>query len=506
MKFRNLEKIVDIPSNCKKLLCVLDKNFDDVYVVGGVLRDLILETKTFDIDLIIKNLNVKKLQLIIKNFGLPFVVLDEKNCVYRTVFKEKSFTLDISNYKDLDSDLLRRDFTINTLCIKLSDFLNFLETKDKKFLLKNLVDKFSAIDDINKKILKLTTENVFKEDPLRILRLARFLSLGFKPTLGIEKKVLSERKLLLTVSKERIVEELKKIFSVSSYEILEWLDKTKVLETLFPEIKIVKTKGRNTKFKQFYFHKEGLWQHIKLTYKKIEFVLKNLTKILGKKSKIIKNYLDTHKESIFCLKISALFHDIAKPYVLKTIDGRVRFFYHETMSKELTVKQLKNFRLSTNEITIISNLIENHMRIGNLCHSKTVSDRAIFRLFNDLGDTFLLLIILSLADRYSYDSVPERKKDLEQNEMPKFIKFVKLLLKKWVEYRTRVSLPKIVDGNIIMKRFNLKEGPIIGKILSEIRELQMLNKIKTTDEALNYIETILLKKFKKDILYPNFKN
>jgi hypothetical protein len=124
-------------------------------------------------------------------------------------------------------------------------------------------------------------------------------------------------------------------------------------------------------------------------------------------------------------------------------------------------------------------------------------------LFNELGEIFLPLVVLSLADRYSYDSVPERKKDLEQNEMPKFIKFTKKLLQKWVEYNKRCCLEKIVDGNVIMKTFNLKEGPVIGKILGSIREQQILGKIKTQQEALNYTKNHLLKKFKKDILPCN---
>ncbi|MFQ3675226.1 MAG: HD domain-containing protein [Endomicrobiia bacterium] len=500
MKFIDFKKIVKIPVCCKRLLLELNTNFDNVYVVGGVLRDLLLGKNFFDIDLIIKNLDLSKLQFIVKKFNLPFIILDEQNRVYRVVFREENFTLDISDYKDLDDDLYRRDFTINTLCIKLSDFLTFLSKKDKKELVKNLVDKFSALKDIEDKILRITNEKVLKDDPLRILRIARFITLGFKFDEKFEKKVLKEVKLLPKVAKERVVEELKKIFLVNSYEVIEWLDKVKVLETIFPEIKVIKIKGKNTKFRKFYFHKEGLWQHIKLTYKKIEFVLENVKKILGKESEIVKKYFEENKEKIFCLKISALFHDIAKPYVIKKINGRIRFFYHETKSKEITAKQLKKLRLSNDEIDTVSKLVENHMRIGNLCHSKIITDRAIYRLFNELGDVFIPLIILSLADRYSYDSIPERKKDLELNEMPKFIKFVRKLIKKWVEYKKRCCLPKIVDGNIIMKKFNISEGPLVGKILKEIREQQLLNKIKTSKEAIDYVQNHLLKKFKKDIL------
>lgn len=109
------------------LLKKVNKNFTDCYVVGGALRDILLEKNFYDIDIIIKNLNTKKLNKIICEINLPFVILDKENKIYRTVVKEENFTVDISSYTNLGKDLLRRDFTINTLLMSLEDFISQYE-------------------------------------------------------------------------------------------------------------------------------------------------------------------------------------------------------------------------------------------------------------------------------------------------------------------------------------------------------------------------------------------
>lgn len=487
------------------LLKKVNKNFTDCYVVGGALRDILLEKNFYDIDIIIKNLNTKKLNKIICEINLPFVILDKENKIYRTVVKEENFTVDISSYTNLGKDLLRRDFTINTLLMSLEDFIsqyernisNYEKSGKKVFKLKSkfeldkVIDYFGAVRDIKNKKLRLVSEDSLSSDSLRILRVARFMSLGFVPDKKINTKVRESLRLLKKVSAERIADELRKIFSVSSYPVVEWMDKNNILTTIFPQLKIAKEKGKNTKFKKFYFHEEGLWQHIKLTYKKVEFVLDNLDSILAKEAKVIRQYFSDFPEAIFCVKVASLFHDIAKPLVIKRIDGRVRFFYHEEKSKEITSIALKKMKLSNWEINLICNLVENHMRLGNLCHSKDLTEKGIIRLFNKLGEDIFPLIILSLADRYSYDSVPERKKDLELNEMPVFKKFLRKLLRRYLEYKKRQSIPRLLNGDVLIKEFGLKEGPLIGEILDYVRQAQFLKHISTSDEAKKLVKEYL---------------
>ncbi len=487
------------------LLKEINLSFDDSYVVGGILRDIFLtynflekllstgHTKV-DIDIIVFNLVENKLKKILLQYNLPFVLLDQERKIYRTVVVEKTanvnieFTVDISNYEDLSTDISRRDFTINMLAVKLEYFIKYLTTKEKKFITANIIDKYGGVKDIKNKLLKIVNPKVFTDDPLRILRVARFMCYGFTPEAKIEKLVSKSKHLLKYVAKERIIEELKKIFNLNSYNVLEWLDKNKVLEEIIPEIKIAKIKGKNSKFRNFYFHPEGLWQHIKLTYKKTEYVLSSLKRLFPQHYQVFKQNIEN---KIYLSKLAALFHDIAKPLVVKKYQGRIRFFYHETKSALIAAEILQRLRFSNDDIHTIKLLIENHMRIGNLCHSKTLTERAFLRLFRELDDNLWLLIVLSLADRYSYDSIPERVKDLKLKEMPKFRKFVRLLLNKFIEYKHKKSLPRLVNGHIIMEKFNLSAGPLIGEILRFVEEQQLLGKISTTQQALHLVERYL---------------
>ncbi|MEN3013980.1 MAG: HD domain-containing protein [Endomicrobiia bacterium] len=484
----------------KNFLSTIDKNFKDCFVVGGILRDLFIYKNLFktknqlDIDIAVKNLSVEKLKEIILKNSLPFVVLDEENLVFRTVIKETNFfiNLDFTNYENLQEDIQRRDFTINTLYLKLSHFIRFLSSFNTKILFSNLEDPLNAKKDIKDKVLKVVKEDVFLKDPLRIIRVARFYVLGFKPHKKINLLIKKTKVFLKQVAKERILEEIKKIFNNESYKVLEWMDKNGILEEIFPDIKIIKEKGKNTQFKKFYFHPEGLWQHVKLTYRSIEKILLN-----------IKKYYPCHHKEIFSairgkeyiLKFISLLHDIAKPLVAKKIKGKVRFFHHEIKSYEISEKILRELKLSNDDISVILNVIKHHMRIGNLCVNKdNLTQRAYLRLFKDVGDNIYFLLVFSLADRISYESIPvkERRKYFKNfSSLKEFINFENKILDIYKDYKAKLTLPKLLNGYDIMNIFKIPQGPLVGKLLNLIKEAQILGKISTRKQAISLIQKFL---------------
>ncbi len=489
----------------ERFLYKINSEFQGCYLVGGILRDFCLFERintlsnVLDIDVVIKNLDYKKLERIVYEFKLPFIVLDEENKVYRTVIKEDNqINIDFSSYIDLEEDIKRRDFTVNCLLLELLHFIEFLKKNNKKIIFENIIDKLNAKKDIKQKVLKVVTRQAFVDDPLRILRAARFSCVyGFKIYKDIDKLVTKYRHLLKRVSYERITEELKKIFNSNSYHIFEWLDRKKVLDIIFPEIAEVKKKGKNTQFKKFYFHKEGLWQHIKLTYKAVEEITDNLKKFYPNHFKILYQYV---KDKVYLLKYVSLFHDIAKPSVVAKQDGKVRFFHHEIKSAEIAQNILQRIKFSNEEIKIITEVIKNHMRIGGLYVNKdVVTERAYLRLFKDTEKSLYYLLIFCLADRLSYETIPlkERRKYFKKFYTIKdFLKFENLILQKYDEYLKKNSLPKLLNGNEVMKIFNIKEGPLVGKILNFIRELQLMGKVCTKEEAIKtakkYLRTLSL--------------
>jgi len=484
--------------NYNKLFKVLNdikKNFETVYIVGGILRDILLNKKIIcsdelDIDILLYPLDLNLLKKVVLKHKIPFVILDNENKIYRSVIKNDEYVinLDFSTYEKFEDDILRRDFTINTLCIKLDDFIKYLTYKKLDIIKKNLIDYTGvALKDIKNKTLRVVNKNSFISDPLRILRLARFMCLGFKPEKNTELLASKNRHLLSTVAKERINYELKKIFNSVSYNVLEWMDKYKIIDEVIPEIKILKIKGKNTQFKKFYFHKEGLWQHTKLAYKSIEDVLLNIRKFFPNWYKKINTEI-FKKEYI--LKYIVLFHDIGKPFVVTKEGNRIRFFHHEEKSVEIAKTALQKLKLSNKEIQIITNVIKNHMRLGSLYNNKeNLTERAYLRLFRELEGNLIYLILFSLADRLSYEVIPLRirKKYIKNcSSINEFVKFENFVLQKYEEYIRKSNLPRLLTGYDVMRLFKIPEGPLVGKILKYIYELQLLGKIVTKKEAVKF--------------------
>jgi len=454
-----------------------------VYLVGGAIRDIFLKKFPLDLDFVVNKNVLKFSKKIAKKFDGKLVVLDDINRIYRVVvqIENQQYTFDFSSMKgkDIFEDLTKRDFTVNTIAKELPiTYFN----KDSVF------DPFGGFKDLKNKKIRMVSEKIFIDDPLRLLRAYRLSAeLKFSIEEKTKRYIKKYAHLILSSAKERINYELKKIFSTeNSYKIVLEMDKQGLMDYIFPEIKVMKTSS-----KKFYFHPEGLWQHSKLSLYRFEEILSSPGKFFSKKDlseKIIKHIWPR----VPLLKIITLFHDIAKPESVKKIKGRTRFFGHEKLGAKKIKDLLKRLRFSSKDIQIAEKIVQNHMRPGNLCSAKILTDKAIYRFFNDLGDVSIDLLLISQADRMSYIGILACSRDINM-----FNNFVEKLSKKFFEYKKKLEQPKLVDGYLIMERFGLEEGPIIGKILNIVRENQSIGKISTTEEALKLIEKILPKLLKE---------
>ncbi len=207
--------------------------------MGGALRDLILkrEKANPDFDFAIRRGAINFGRGLAKQMQAGFVVLDKEHGACRIVKKtgQTICTFDFSDFrgKSLEEDLKHRDFTINSLALELEKGIGAKALDDY------LVDPHRAKEDLKKKLIRITNKKSFREDPLRILRAFSFASiLGFvidKETLRLAK---SEKAKLSGVSFERVRDELFKIFDTEkAFDCLATLDKLKILEIIFPEIK-----------------------------------------------------------------------------------------------------------------------------------------------------------------------------------------------------------------------------------------------------------------------------
>lgn len=465
---------------------------NEIYIVGGWLRDKILKRINKDLDIAVKG-DASSLSRKAANMlkGHP-VVLDDVHKIYRIVLKnEPELTcIDFAKLRgtDIKKDLLKRDFTINSLALKVE--------QDFKFDSSAIIDPAGGLNDLKKKIVRMTYQSAFRDDPLRLLRAFRIAcELTFKIEKSTLNRIKKETSLLRRSAAERIRDEIFRILSQNNAaSAISELEKTGLFELIFPEIEKMKKSA-----KSFYYHPKGLWQHSIETLLSLEYILSKINKFFPKDHKNIIKQMDeplssgVNRKSL--LKFVALFHDIAKPECAKRIGGKMRFIGHEEKGMELITRILTRLHMSNREIKMAKNLILNHMRPIGLGQAKMFTKRAVFRLMRDTGTELPELLLLSLSDCYSY----KRLKTKMTADLRKQENTINSLMTHYFSEKEKPVQQKLVDGNILMKRFNLPPGPIIGELLRIIQESQGMEKIKTPEQALNLGKlrlTQLKKKYK----------
>jgi poly(A) polymerase len=454
----------------------------DVYAVGGFVRDLLLKLKHKDIDLAVNNDALKYAKKIATTLKSKLITLDEDTEAYRIILKDCDISnIDISlfNSKTIKEDLQNRDFTINAIAFKLKYFENFRE--HIIFLNKN------SLVDLKSKTFNVISEKAFKVDPLRMLRAFRFISefTGFKLSSNTLLKIKQNAKLIKSVAPERIKNEFFRILSAQNFsKLFKAMDTCGLLSGIFPEIEKMK-KAK----KRYYYHPGGLFEHSFDTLKSTENILINLKKYFPESFIELQEHfyseegLSENVTRASLLKFVALFHDNAKPETAKFENGKIHFLKHEDFGANKLKKIMCSLMFGKKDIETATFLVRHHMRLSTLARNNIVTKKATLKFFRDIGDNAPDLIVLSMSDWHSY----KKLKVFSTEELKFQEKYVKDLIKKYYELKNTKPLPKIIDGNIIMREFRLKPGLWIGELLNFVNEAQFDGKVLSKNDALKLV-------------------
>lgn len=465
----------------------------EVYVVGGYVRDFLLKKKTLDIDLVVSEKAEAFAKKLAKKIDGKCFILHSDLHVYRVAVKNNPdieyIDISLMQGKNIEEDLSKRDFTVNALAVKIEDFDN---------IKKNIIDKFNGLKNLRKREIKVVSNKVFNDDPLRMLRAFRFASeYNFKiskDTLSLIKKSSSK---ITTVAGERIKNELFRILNnKKSSQYVAMIDECGLFEKMFPVVTKMKKSAKN-----FYYHPKGLFQHCFQTYEALENIFIKLDKYFPKSKDILEQHLcenfseNVNKKNL--LKFVAIFHDCAKPECARRMDNKMRFLGHEALGAKKTAQIMKELKMSNKEIDFAKAIISEHMRPSNLAKSEIITNRAQMRLFRDIKENTPDLLIMAMSDWHSYKTLKKKvypRKVLQQQE-----KSVAKLIFSYFDFINNKPKDKIVDGNILMKEFRLKPGKIIGELLKNINNAYEEGRIKDKKQALKYAKsqlTVLKKKHK----------
>ncbi|MBR3604795.1 MAG: CCA tRNA nucleotidyltransferase [Candidatus Gastranaerophilales bacterium] len=417
----------------------------EVYLVGGYLRNYFLNNEiSQDRDLVVIKHAKKLAQKIAQELGGTFIELDNENEIYRVVLADKQNYFDISRAlnDDIKEDILRRDFTINSIFYNLNK--------------KEIIDLSNGIKDIENKILKTSNLNNFIDDPLRFLRLYRFMSsTGFSADNTLSFFVKENFSLIKNVAPERINYEIIKIFEGKYLvETLLKMFEDGILELIFPFVKEIKRIPNNSH------------HHLDLIHHSIETV-KNI------------------KSDNPILKIAAFYHDIGKPatWTIEPV-GRHRFIGHDIKGAQIAKKELENLKFSNKQVNYICKMIQYHIYPASLINCAD-NNKAFARFVKKLGADTPDIIELSKADRLSAQGEAITPEIIENS-----LNHLDNLLAYYESVKDIVNEPKgLLDGKEIMEVLNLKPSKIVGELIDELKELQLSGEITTKEEALNFIKS-----------------
>jgi tRNA nucleotidyltransferase/poly(A) polymerase len=442
---------------------IADAEKIEAYVVGGYVRDKLLGKEVKDIDIVVIGDGINFAIKAAKEIGCKDVVTYEKfgtamlpmgeGKIEFVAAREESYERDSRKPRvkkaSLESDLSRRDFTINTLAASINQ---------KTF--GQLFDPFNGIADLNEKVLRtpLDPEKTFDDDPLRMMRAIRFASqLHFiiEPKAFQAIQAMASR--IAIVSVERITDEFFKILSSPKPSIgLKLFHETGIAKHVFPEVEdLVGVEQRKD-----YHHKDVFLHTLKVV-----------------------DSLSQYSNNVW-LRFVGLVHDIAKPRTKAFKEGIGWTFHgHEDLGARMMKPIFRRLRLPMDKLPYVEKIVRLHLRPMVLV-SEEVTDSAIRRAMFDAGQDIDDLMLLCRADITSQN--PKRVSQYLQN-------YEKVMQKmKEVEENDRIrNWQPPVKGDEIMEVCKINPGPLVGVLKKKIEDAILDGDIPNEHEAaLQYLISI----------------
>ena len=433
-----LKVLTDSQKPIYELSVLFDNAGFEFYVVGGTIRDLVLGVDSDDFD-ICTNARPEEILGIVKNvadhiwrqgevfgtIGIEYKGLKFEITTYRKeIYVDDSRKPQVEFGDDLEIDLSRRDFTINAMAFSLPEA--------------KLVDPYGGLDDLLNQRLTTPLSPIvsFNDDPLRMLRAARFIArFDLEADNELVDAVKELRTRLKIVSSERIRDELCKLLIVKDpSKGLFFLSNTKLSDEFFPELNLMSVPQDPV-----HNHKDVLIHTIAVV-------------------------ANTRPE--LRVRLAALFHDIAKPDTYDVGENGVTFRFHEVVGAKMTRKRMRELTFSKEMIKDVSQLVFLHLRIHT--YAMGWSDSAVRSYVRDAGH---LLSDLNHLQRCDCTTRNPRKAQILADRMDE-------LEGRIVQLGKQEELNKIrphLDGGQIMEHLNLKPSREVGQALDFLLEHRLEN-------------------------------
>jgi poly(A) polymerase len=419
-----------------------------IYLVGGVVRDLIVNRLGEGADLdFATDARPEETEAIVtgwadavwlqgKRFGT--VGFRQAGRVYEvTTFRAEAYVPEsrkptVAFADDVEADLSRRDFTINAMALALPSM--------------ELIDPFGGVDDLAAKRLRTPLDPAvsFTDDPLRMLRAARFIAgYGMVPSPPVVAAVEAYHQRLAIVSAERIRDELDKLLVVPDPALGLWfVTSTGLAGEFLAELPALA------------LEQDPIQRH--------KDVLAHTIAVVG----------NTPPDRL--LRLAALFHDVGKPKTRSIGPGGVSFHHHEVVGARMTRERMQALRYAAEDVEVVSMLVELHLRFHT--YKMGWTDRAVRRYVRDAGPLLDRLNVLTRADCTTRNPQKARALARRMDELEQRI----------ADLRAQEELDALrpeLDGREVMARLGIPPGPDVGRALAFLLDLRLDEGLLGPEEA-----------------------
>ncbi|MHB1138575.1 MAG: CCA tRNA nucleotidyltransferase [Microthrixaceae bacterium] len=438
------------------LVAPLARRFDGsghrLYLVGGVVRDLVVDrtdVERNDLDLT-TDATPEQVKALVRpvasalwtqgeRFGTIGCTIDGETYEITThraeAYSPDSRKPEVVFSTDIDADLSRRDFTVNAMALEV--------TGDEPVL----IDPFGGLADLGAHVLRTprSPEESFGDDPLRMLRAARFMatfSLRPEPELRAAVEQMAGR--LEIVSAERIRDELCKLVVVPDpSDGLYFLNDTGLAEHFLPELPAMR------------LEQDPIHRH--------KDVLSHTIAVVAKSPPVL------------LVRLAALFHDVAKPKTRSIGPHGVSFHHHEVVGARMTRDRMRALKFSNEMVQDVSQLVYLHLRFHT--YEMGWSDSAVRRFVRDAGPLLDELLALTRSDcttrnKRKAEALDRRIDDLEAR------------IATLAEQEELASIRPDLDGREVMEHLGMPAGPAVGEALSHLLELRLDRGPMSREDAL----------------------
>jgi len=451
-----LLNVLDEKPFLKELSNLYAKNGFQIYLVGGAVRDGILGIETKDFDFTTNASSEDSIKMLNKNdyktteIGRAFGTIETTvgdYSIHITTYREDKYNKDsrkpeIKTSGELETDLSRRDFTVNAIAYDINN--------------NEIIDPYGGLKDLSEGLIRTpdTADISFSDDPLRMLRACRFVSThGFTPNNELFKAISKNVERIEIVSTERIRDEFTKLLTGKDPSLgLKAFVESGLSELIMPELNELKIEVDPK------HHHKDVYEHTMVVLDRVSPTLVS--------------------------RMSALLHDIGKPKTKGIENGKVHFRHHEVVGAKMSKKILKRLKYDNETIKKVSLLVENHLRPHTFKMGWT--DSAVRRYIIDAGG-----LLEELNDLVRADITTKNKAKYE--EINKYLDEMEERIKEVAEKEELSKLRPPISGDEIMDMFDLEPGPSVGVIMKALYEQRINDGEVSKEEAIKLAEQVYKK-------------